>query len=225
MLLAALFGCLLVVLAAALEGKTGLEKTATKLSMPTGLAWLLLAGFAVQQLLARHWKASIIAGMCWLLLWLAATPPLANASLRFLENSEPHFRAQGDASLDVLVVLGGGTLQGPSRAQAGVSGDRVLYAAQLFQQGKALRLIATGDAQPALAATQTSPREQAIEIWTALGIPREAMSSLRGANTFQEIRSLKELMPELGGQRVGLLTSAYHLPRAMRLARRKGCTT
>jgi uncharacterized SAM-binding protein YcdF (DUF218 family) len=73
-----------------------------------------------------------------------------------------------------------------------------------------------------MAATQTSPSEEAIEIWTALGIPREAMASIRGANTFQEIRSLKQLMPELEDQRVGLLTSAYHLPRAMRLARAQG---
>jgi uncharacterized SAM-binding protein YcdF (DUF218 family) len=64
-----------------------------------------------------------------------------------------------------------------------------------------------------------SPAAQTIEIWTSLGIPRDAIMTLGGQNTAAELAELKRIGPQLAGKRVGLLTSGDHLPRAMRLAR------
>jgi uncharacterized SAM-binding protein YcdF (DUF218 family) len=144
--------------------------------------------------------------------------------MRYLETREPSYAPESEPALDVLVVLGGGTRQGPNRAEANASGDRVLYAAQLYQQGHTRRLITTGSSIPGLFGDRTSPREQTVEIWEQLGIPGEDIGVLTGINTYQEMQSLKAILPELQDKRVGVLSSAWHLPRAMRLARAQGMT-
>ncbi len=213
---------IIVCLSFGLEGRTGLEKSLTKLLMPIGLLWLVITGWTMHLCGARRRPDAWWALGLWLAYSAAASAPLSNLLLRQLEFSEVVFRPGIDEDLDVLVVLGGGTSQGPQRAQAGCSGDRVLYAAQLLLAGHTQRLITTGSAAPGLAGPRTSPREQTVEIWKSLGIADASISTLEGLNTFQEIQSLTAHMPELAGQRVGLLTSAFHLPRAMRLARAQG---
>ncbi len=66
-----------------------------------------------------------------------------------------------------------------------------------------------------------SPAEQSTEVLRRLGIPPEAIETLLGRNTAEEMISLGSRFADLS-RRVGLLTSAWHLPRAMRLARRNG---
>jgi uncharacterized SAM-binding protein YcdF (DUF218 family) len=219
-----LFGSALVVIGYVVDGKGGFEKTATTLVMPYGLLWLLLSGVVIQHLCARGLLRTFPLGILWVAITTASTSPLGDACLHYLENQEVVFRPDEDADLDVLVVLGGGTKQGPTRAQAASGGDRVVYAAQLYINGNAKRLITTGDAMPGFAGARSSPQQHTVEIWTELGIPRDAIGTLSGLNTYQEIQSLKAIMPKLVGQRVGLLTSASHLPRAMRLARAEGLT-
>jgi uncharacterized SAM-binding protein YcdF (DUF218 family) len=218
------WGMLMCLLAFAFGGKTGVEKTLTALVMPIGIMWLLLSGWAMQRLASCQWRLSVLPVMMWVAFTLCSTPLLSDACLRYLETREQVFDPQTDADLDVLVVLGGGTRQGPGRAQANVSGDRVVYAAQLYIQGHVRRLITTGSSIAGLFGERTSPREQTLEIWQQLGIPEADIGVLTGINTYQEVQSLKAILPDLQGKRVGVLTSAWHLPRAMRLARAQGMT-
>ena len=135
------------------------------------------------------------------------------------------FRPGQDPPLDVIVVLGGGTSSGPGRAQAGESGDRVLYAAQLYLQGQTAHLITTGEAQTVRGVQRPGPAQETVEIWTQLGIPASDISTLPGLNTYQEMLALKPALDaDWSGRRVGLLTSATHLPRALRLAADQGLT-
>ncbi|MEZ6134294.1 MAG: YdcF family protein [Pirellulaceae bacterium] len=218
----AVVALVLVSLGFLFDGKTGLEKTATRLLFPVGLLWLTFSGLVVERLWSIGLPRSLLWVLAWGLLTVASTTPLADQCMRHLEESITVYQPGVDPPLDVVVVLGGGTFQGPTRAEAGNSGDRVLFAAELFQQGYARRLITTGRSTPGLGLKRTSPQEHTLEIWTKLGIDRESVGTLDGINTYQEIQNLKALMPELRGQRVGLLTSAYHLPRAMRLAHAAG---
>ncbi len=64
-------------------------------------------------------------------------------------------------------------------------------------------------------------RSKTVEIWTKLGIDSAAIRSIGGRNTFEEMQQVKEIWSELPGKKVGLLTSALHLPRAVRLAGHK----
>lgn len=67
------------------------------------------------------------------------------------------------------------------------------------------------------------PSELTIEIWTQLGIARDAIETLGGRNTYEELQALQQMLHgDPSHRRVGLLTSAWHLPRAIRLGRDAG---
>lgn len=214
---------MIVCLGFAFDGKMGLEKTATRLMYPVGAFWLLLGGWFLQSLVARQRQAWAAGGL-WLALTLCSTPPCVDWMTWYLETRTVAFDAKTDPPLDVVVVLGGGTSEGPNRAQAAGAGDRVVLAAQLYHQGHTARLITTGNASPGITgAARRGPIDHTVELWTQLSIPREDIGTLDGLNTFQEIQSLKRAIEqELAGKRIGLLTSASHLPRAMRLANAQG---
>ncbi len=199
-------------------GKTGVEKNFTALCYPVGLAWFLTLCFACSSLLLSRGRSG-----WWLLVFAVAiyvfgTRPLANMALKTLEDSFVAFAPDDDAPLDALIVLGGGTTTGPARSQAATAGDRVLYAAQLYHQGKTARLITTGAATPGSANSAASPSAQTVEIWTKLGIPESDIEQLEGINTFEELSTLSDELATGEAARIGLLTSAFHIPRALRLA-------
>lgn len=232
-------GLILVLSGLLLHGKTGMEKTLTALTFPLEAAWLLLTGWmcsslssAVRNRTSR--QQLLIPVLLWSLFTGCGTPLLGDACHLYLESLERPFDLERDSPLDLLVVLGGSTSQGPHRAEVGESGDRVLLAAQMYFQGKARRLLTTGsDLLPGFG-PGNSPAQQTTEIWTALGIPATDIETLAGINTYAEMQALKVRMAEastpaaensIASARIGLLTSAWHLPRAMRLARAAGMQT
>lgn len=230
-------------------GKSGAEKTIIRLVQPVGALWLLYTSWCIQFYgrpligLPRSMRAriitpadnakvcgptknslrtSIVPAITWLAFVVFTTSPLCNWCVGRLESSVVSFQPEANPPLDAIVVLGGGTHQGPWRAEVSAAGDRVVYAAQLYLQGHARRLITTGDASPGISKDLTSPREQTIELWTRLDIPVADIGTLNGKNTFQELQSLKDNWSQFESGRVGILTSAMHLPRAMRLAKSQG---
>ncbi len=203
-------------------GKSGVEKTLIRLVQPVGLFWVLFTTWCIvgtlREGLQRRWPS----WSAWLLFMVLTTTPLSEFVVRSLDADIRPFNPGVDEPLDNLVVLGGGTHQGPGRAELGGDGDRVMYAAELYFQGHTRRLTTTGDATPGVSRDVTSPREQTLEIWQKLRIPAEHIDTIAGINTSEEMNNLKENWARIGGERVGLLTSATHLARAMRLARSRG---
>lgn len=210
----------LATLGGILSGRPGVEKTLTELLYPVGFLWWLLTsiGFAAFVSSSRRTGCSLLC--CSAVLWCCGTSALPNLLISSLEKSVPEvFASESDPPLDVLVVLGGGTTENEHRAQAASSGDRVVYAAQLYHQGHAKRLITTGSEMGGIFGRKASPSQQTIDIWTKLAIPVDAISTLPGINTYQELESVAGLPDDVLSGRIGILTSAWHLPRAMRLAR------
>ena len=205
-----------------MHGKPLAEKTAIALVMPVGGVWLLTTGRLLHLLSRRRISDGKMLLLFWLLLMACATAPLPESINGWLESSVEAYNPTREPALDVAIVLGGGTTQGEWRAQAGRAGDRVLIAAELFHLGYARQLVTTGQATPGVSRNLNDPSDQTIEIWTSLDIPRSAIVKLGGRNTSEEIAQVKEAWPQWAGQRVGLITSANHLPRAMRLARAQG---
>jgi uncharacterized SAM-binding protein YcdF (DUF218 family) len=125
---------------------------------------------------------------------------------------------------DVVVVLGGGTMTRLSGTpQVSSSGDRVVQAARIWHAGKAKQIMCTGVQSFASSDEKDlHPYEEAAIILEELGVAPQAILKLNGKNTSEEMKNLKkwaELNPD---KRIGLLTSAWHLPRAVRLARSHG---
>jgi uncharacterized SAM-binding protein YcdF (DUF218 family) len=220
---AAVVAVLLVCSGFVVDGKLVAEKTLTKLTFPFGLFWLLLTGWMLDRLRSCQLAQWVAPGLAWLVMTGASCGPIVNQVVRQLETSVQPFQPERDPPLDLLVVLGGGTHLGPFRAEAGDAGDRVLYAAQLFHQGNTKRLLTTGESLPGLRGDRVDPSQLTIEIWTQLGIDRDTIETLGGRNTFEELQALQQMLEgDASHGRVGLLTSAWHLPRAIRLGRAAG---
>jgi len=123
-----------------------------------------------------------------------------------------------------VVVLGGGTdsrINGES--QLSTAGDRIATAARMYHAQRVERLICTGSNAFQGSPLDLPPREEAAEVLVDLGVPSDRVIQLEGKNTSEEMKNLHAwLDAHQDCRRVGLLTSAYHLPRAIRLALSRG---
>lgn len=214
---------LLAILAWSIGGQTYAEKVTTELLTPLGLAWLLLAAVVVNSIWQRNVSVATFGLTAWLLLTLFGNAWVTN---RFSQQLESEYQAidpfQMDP-LDILVVLGGGTNSRLSGSpQLSPSGDRVALAAQLYHAGLVGQIICSGTNTFQPNPQSLHCREEAQQILIRLGVPPDKILLIEGENTSQEMANLAVYLDEQGRttERIGLLTSAWHLSRAMRLAER-----
>ena len=127
--------------------------------------------------------------------------------------------------MDVVVVLGGGQMTTPvGTSQISDAGDRLILAVQLFRLGKVDRIICTGTSGLPLADGEKTQADAGAEILISLGVPKDKILKIGGRNTIQEMQALDDWISsnEATKLRKGIITSAWHLPRAMRLAESVG---
>jgi len=199
-----------------------LSKFLPLLVYPLGLTCLLLLAVVLLKRRQR-WQRWLMAAVL-VLLWVSANHWAAFSLARSLEwqNLPP-------ASLpkaDVIVVLGGGTEGADYPRQAvevNSAGDRMLYAARLYKQGAASHILLSGGNIDWMAADSSSPAADMAEIMTQLGVPQEALwLENRSLNTYENALYAQEYLQPKGIQRVILVTSAMHMPRARALFEHQG---
>ncbi len=198
------------------------EKVATALVLPAGILWLLLLFSCAYAVAARQRVAAAWLMICWLAYSVAGSGFVSDWLATSLEQPYLSINPLEEQPFEFVVVLGGGGGLGANqRLQGNGSGDRMILAAQLYHQGLARKLICTGQRIESMNSTGIDPAEVSLGILTRLGVPVDAIEKLGGRNTSEEMKSLGERFGQ-SEQRIGLLTSAWHLPRALRLARRNG---
>ena len=203
------------------------EKIGTALLMPTGLLWILMLALTLQ--LWRQQKrnhsgqpGAVAAAACFLLYSIAGNGFVADFTARKLEANYLNVDPMKEAPLDVVIVLGGGGgLGGNGRLQGNISGDRMILAAQLYHQKIADRFVCTGRRIALMNSSGVDPAETSRDILLKLGVPDSAIEVSDGRNTSEEMVALGKRFQD-SNQRIGVLTSAWHLSRAMRLAERNG---
>jgi uncharacterized SAM-binding protein YcdF (DUF218 family) len=152
---------------------------------------------------------------------LSGNPWLGDALIASLERRIPPVDLQGAQPFDAVCVLGGGTdtsdADGPS---LGDGGDRLALAARLWHAGKARMLVVSGNSIAGME-RERDLAEEAIQLLRGVGVDPRAIMRLptRAVNTTQEIAGYAALAREHQWRRVGLASSAWHLPRALRLCR------
>jgi len=199
-----------------------LSKILPLLVLPLGLA-LLLLGWGIGR--GGRWPAPVALA----LLWFFATPLVAEGLWRWLERPFQRRSAaarRAGSSARAVVVLGGGRhpAPGPARASEWLDADRFFGGLeayrQLRRQNQRPRLIFTGGWWPTMPSMPPEGevlRQRAIE----LGLPPADLATTgRVRNTAEEARAVAALLP--AGSSVVLVTSAFHLPRAVRLFERQG---
>ena len=197
------------------------EKALVLLLFPQGLVWLLsiaVAGYAF---------AKRTRGLFWCALALSTTiyfcsnGVVARWLIRSLELPYLSLQPLAEEPFDYIVILGGGSNVAPNGvAQLTGSGDRVMLAARMYERGLVDRLITAGEPIKSIDRHGKGPAETAEEILVSLGVPPARIRQIGGINTYEEFSNLaSELQPE---DRVGLITSAWHMPRALKLATSQG---
>lgn len=203
-------------------GRMAAEKIGTALVLPTGLLGMLLVAASVWILLSRERRAGavmlVLTGCYWLMGSATVADNLARSleapfvGINPLETVQPY---------DAIVLLGGGGGRGANgRLQGNQSGDRMILAAQMYHQGLTRQIVCTGQRIESLSPNGTDPSVTSHDVLTRLGVPDSAIAAVGGRNTTEEMDNLQKRYSD-GAARVGLVTSAWHLPRALRLANRR----
>lgn len=151
-------------------------------------------------------------------------PPVADALVAPLEY-EAKASAQGakPCCYSAIVLLGGAILPASPPAMPSahlLSGaDRIVYAAELFHQKIAPRIIASGGKLNRAPDEQTEA-DAMKGMLVQLGVPADAVVlEDRSLNTLDNIAFIHRLV---GDEPVALVTSAYHMPRVLRLSSQVG---
>jgi len=128
---------------------------------------------------------------------------------------------------DAIVVLGGGTesVQPPrSTVEVNSAGDRILYAAKLYKDGKSPVILLSGGNIIWLNGRTTTPAEEMAGILDLAGIQQEdgVWLQSKSQNTFEDAFYSSQMLKEKGISRVLLVTSAMHMPRSVALFKHQG---
>lgn len=190
---------------------------------PLGLVCALLVAALI---LRRHGKtrtALIVTSL--LLLWLGGNRIVAMSVARSLEWQYTPPASFADAQ--AIVVLGGGTrgqsLPRPMH-EMNEAGDRLLYALRLYRAGVAPTILLSGG-RAAYDSPDAGPpeAESMADILTAAGIPPDALILESAShNTYENAVESKKLLAAAGAERIVLVTSALHMPRAAAIFRKQG---
>ena len=197
-----------------------LGKVVGWLLSPLALAFACL-GFALLLYWLRRPRHGLFVGLVGFIgLWAISTPLVAHALAHQLECRFPALSAEQVPKADAIVVLGG-ALSGASPPERptfdlGSAADRVWFTATLYRAGKAPWVLVSGGNQPGIKGMQVEADAIRSMLMT-LGVPDSAIH-LDGVsrNTSENARESLGLIQAVGAKRVLLVTSAMHMPRALK---------
>jgi uncharacterized SAM-binding protein YcdF (DUF218 family) len=160
---------------------------------------------------------------------LVATLPLGAMLLAPLER--PYEGISPPAHVDGIVVLGGGITSrsgtGPDQWDLNSAGDRLTMALWLARQFPAARLIASGGDANVFPASPARPEADAMKdflVWQGIAEGRIQTES-QSRNTAENASLTLAIAAPAKGETWVLVTSAYHMDRALRAFSRAGWPT
>jgi len=186
---------------------------------------LICVGLFAFWLLSRK-RSRPLWGLFWLaygLLWLCSTPFFADLLLWPLEG--PYENIPPPQKADIILVLGG--MLDLSRSQPGRlefldSADRFVQALHLARQFPDALLVFSGGTGDLF----HQEKKEALLLQAeaqAQGIPAERIRlEAQSRNTYENAQETKHLLQRFGGQHVVVVTSAFHMRRALGCLRKAG---
>jgi uncharacterized SAM-binding protein YcdF (DUF218 family) len=201
-----------------------LSKLLPLLIYPLGLVALIIILALIVEKRNRFPRGLLIVGL--IILWLAGNRWVSYGLARSLEWR--HLPPENAPSAEVIVLLGGGTEPGdPPRpmVEVNTAGDRVLYAAKLYQQGAAPVILVSGGNVDFSSDRNSTPAEEMTELLLLMGVPASAIwQQPESQNTYEDALYSTEILAENGIDEVILVTSALHMPRSKALFENQGIT-
>ena len=196
-------------------------KILTQLIYPLTLCLLLVPrGLLLRRRWPRLGMACCVLGLGWLLLWSLPVPTyLLGESL---EQQYPQLAPTELPVVDAIVILGGGVEEDEHGINLQAGADRVWFGARLFHAGRAPLVILSGGSAEELGVVWPEAPAMAAFIKN-LDVPEAALVLESGSRTTREnaINTLP-LLQARGINRILLVTSAQHMPRALATFRKLG---
>lgn len=202
-----------------------LKILATLMAPPASLAVGVVLWLAMR---AMGWRrlAGTVLGLAILQTLILSFPPMSGMLVARLEAKARSLTAGNPACCyEAIVVLGGGIAPAapPHTTQPELTegSDRIWQAARLYHAGAAPKIIVSGgsfiERQGGPATTEAEAMRRFL---LDLGVPNDAIvSEGKALNTIENIANVRDMVK---GGRVAIVTSAYHVPRAAKLAAKGG---
>jgi uncharacterized SAM-binding protein YcdF (DUF218 family) len=202
-----------------------LSKIVGFFALPSDIA-ATLAALGVVLLFTRFRRAGRrLATLGVVLLLVAGLTPLGNALMLPLEERFPPWDASRGPPAGII-VLGGAV--GPELSAArhtpdlNESAERITATAALARKYPAVRIVYSGG-NARLVLTGGIEADYAIDLLESLGVARtRVLAERQSRNTIENAEFSKQIAQPKPGERWLLVTSAYHMPRAIGVFRRAG---
>jgi uncharacterized SAM-binding protein YcdF (DUF218 family) len=190
-------------------------KLAWYLAAPGNLLVLLMLCGLAALVLHRHRLAVALTGIVTLVAVVVLLTPAAQLALAPLEDRFP--RPQLPAHIDGMVVLGGAVDANISRARheptVDEAAERIIAAAALSRRYPDAKIVLSGGAGWLEHGDEAGPTR---DILVSLGVAADRIVlETRSRDTFENAEDSLALVHPAPGQVWLLITSAYHMPRAV----------
>lgn len=187
-----------------------LKKLLSLLVLPPAL---FIGLFLLIALLCNKRHVSLLAMTGALSLYLLSVEPTKDMLLRPLERPYP---VPTSLEVDAVVVLGGGSYRTGILKEDSM---KRLLTGFLLHRRHGLPVILSGGSPPG----RLPEAEVMKQLMEELGADREKIfTEVRSRDTYENALYVKELCKEKSFKRVALVTSAYHMPRAVEAFQRVG---
>lgn len=182
------------------------KKLLTPFLLPPGLFSALAFCLAALRFRKDRKQALTWAGFA-LLIWAASIKPVGELALARLEYA---YLPPSELKADVIVLLSGGIQEGTPEL-SGVSLERAVAAAGLHRRYKLPVLVTGGKA------FSSDSEAGAIKKYLmSLGVPRDkVLTEERARDTRENAVFSKKICDEKGYKKAAIVTSAYHMRRAV----------
>jgi uncharacterized SAM-binding protein YcdF (DUF218 family) len=193
-------------------------KIISALVYPMGLFFLLLLFALLFRLFGKIRSGILLLLAAVLILFIASNPLVASKLVATLENRYPQQEMRNIEPHQAILVLGGGLripLPPAQDTQLTSGSDRYWHAANLFKGGKAEMVFLAGGNVFAQQGFQGEAfyASQLLQQW---GIPASAIQvESTSRNTEQNRAHIETWLKSHNITRVLLVTSGYHMPRAL----------
>jgi uncharacterized SAM-binding protein YcdF (DUF218 family) len=191
---------------------------------PLGLVSILLGIICFFEWKKRSWL-QFPAALALVIILVSGNMWVSQALMKSLEwqNLPPSVMPNAEA----IVVLGGGISSATyPRAMPEVSeaGDRVLYGAKLYRDGKAPTVIVSGGRIGWLGGGSPESTDMAT-LLAMMGVPDSAIiEEPNSLNTYENAVNVQKILNQKGIKEILLVTSAFHMPRARLIFEKLGMT-
>jgi uncharacterized SAM-binding protein YcdF (DUF218 family) len=197
-----------------------------RLAMPPGSMAVGLLIAATLAVCGARRMAALVGVAAVLQLIVLSYAPVADALIEPLQRqAREAAKAAPACCYGAIVVLGGGIQPATPPLMPFDDlldgADRMRFGAQLFRQGRSPRIVVSGgDVRPDMPAGSETEADAMERFLIELGVPKEAIfKESRSRNTGENLAFTRQMV---GDRPVALVTSAYHMPRALQLAKREG---